>query len=209
MHVPYPLPREIGNIYLETTTLINLSAVSGMVGEGQVSLEYAQKALELAGKVGDRSGEAWSSLYMGYAYLLSNDLIRAQEAFQQSILIREEMRQEVLKTEPQAGLVQTYLALNEPGLALSETETILPYLQNGDALQGTEEPLRVYYACYLALEKMQDPRTQDVLHSAVALLETQVSKLRDANSRQMFVENVPWRLAIRRAWDDSHGSADD
>jgi hypothetical protein len=108
--------------------------------------------------------------------------------------------QPLLKTEPQAGLIQAFLAANKLDLALAESETIIPYLQNGNALQGTEEPLRVYYACYLILDKMQDPRSQVVMHSAIQLLETQLSKLRDENLRKMFVENVPWRLAIRQAW---------
>ncbi len=192
--------REIGNTYLESNTLVNLSAVSGVVGDGQSSLEYSQKALELCQKTRDRSGEAWSFLYMGYAYLLQNDPWQAEVAFQKSILIREEMGQPVLKAEPQAGLIQTMLRMDKPDLALSVTETIIPYLQNGDALQGTEEPLRVYYACYLALEKMRDPRAPVVLHSAVQLLETQVSKLRDESSRKRFIENVPWRLALQQAW---------
>jgi tetratricopeptide (TPR) repeat protein len=199
--------REIGNSYLETNTLINLSSVSGVVGDFQLSLEYSQKSLALSRTTGDRSNEAWSLLYMGYAYLLQLDLQQAKEAFSKSILIRQEMGQPLLKTESQAGLIQTYLAMGNLDSALSEAETIIPYLQNGDALQGTEEPLRVYCACYLALERAQDPRSQAVLHSAVQLLETQVSKLKDQNARQMFVENVPWRLLIHQAWEE-HTSTD-
>jgi hypothetical protein len=48
---------------------------------------------------------------------------------------------------------------------------------------------------------MKDPRSKTILHSAVQLLDSQVAKLRDENSRTMFVANVPWRLAIKEAWD--------
>jgi hypothetical protein len=102
--------------------------------------------------------------------------------------------------EPQAGMIQTLLAMSKTEFALKETEAIIPYLQSGDALQGTEEPLRVYYACYLTLQSTGDPRAQTILQSAVQLLDTQLSKLRDDNSRRIFVENIPWRLAIRQAW---------
>ena len=84
--------------------------------------------------------------------------------------------------------------------AVNEAENIVSSLMAGDMLEGTEEPLRVYYACYLALDKMKDPRSRTVLRSAFQLLEAQVSKLRDEKSRQMYVENVPWRLAIWQAW---------
>jgi len=193
--------REVGNTHLETNTLINMSAVAGIVNDADASLEYAQRALELARKIGDRSAEAWSFMYTGYAYLLRNDLVRADDVFRQSMQIREEMGQPGLKTEPAAGLIQVLLLKGENELALTETESVYPILQNSDALQGTEEPLRVYYACFLALEKIQDPRARTVLRSAAQLLETQVSKLRDDDARRMFVENVPWRLAVRQAWN--------
>ena len=94
-------------------------------------------------------------------------------------------------------------------MALAETEKILMYLFSGDSLEGTEEPLRVYYACYLALKQNQDSRFLAVLHSAGELLETQVSKLRDEKSRRMFIENVPWRLAIHRELNGSGSTTKD
>jgi len=197
-----PLSREVGNTYNETYQLINLSANSAIRNEAQAALEYAQKALELSKKIGDRSGEAWAFMYLGYAHLLKHDIFRAEESFRQSIAIREEMGQPGLKTEPMAGLIQTLLLRNDHAAALAEAEKIVSYLQTVSGLEGTEEPLRVYYACYLALEKAQDPRSQTVLHAAAELLEAQVLKLRDENSRKIFVENVPWRLAIYRAWKE-------
>lgn len=198
--------RELGNIYLEAAILINLSAVSGMVGDDHSSLAYAQKALELSRKTGDRGNEAWSFLYMGYAYLSRQDLVRAQDAFQLSMHIRDELEQPGLKTEPQAGLIQLLLLNEEPALAMEETEKVIAYLQNNEGLPGTEEPLRVYYACYRALKTMNDPRAATILQSAMQVLQTQVSKIRDDDLRQRFIENVPWRLAIRKAWDQLEGT---
>jgi tetratricopeptide (TPR) repeat protein len=196
-----PLSREVGNLYNETYQLINLSANSGVRNDPQASLEYSVKALELARQTGDRSAEAWSFLYMGYAYLLDEDFARAEECFHQSMLIREELEQPSLRTEPQAGLIQAFLLNGEPAAALAEVEEVLAYLGTVSApLEGTEEPLRVYYACYRALALAPDPRAVDVLASAAQLLEQQVLKLRDQTSRRMFVENVPWRLAIQQEW---------
>ncbi|MGZ9221499.1 MAG: ATP-binding protein, partial [Anaerolineales bacterium] len=192
--------REVGNLYLETNSLINLSAITGAGNEAQSSLAYAQNALTLSSKTGDRAGEAWSLLYMGYACLLLNELEQAEESFRQSIAIREELGQPGPRTEPVAGLIQTLLLKGESTAAMSETEKIISYLEAGGTLEGTEEPLRVYYACHLALENAQDPRSHTVLATAVQLLEAQVSKLRDEGSRQMYVENVPWRLAIQQVW---------
>jgi predicted ATPase/class 3 adenylate cyclase len=194
------LSKEIGNPYLETNALINLSAVAGAMADSQAALLYAKEALELSRKASDRSSEAWSLLYGGYAHLLLKDLQQAEESFRQSIAIRDELGQPSLKTEPAAGLIETLLLRESNVPAVIETERILTFLENGGTLEGTEEPLRVYYACYLALEKTKDPRARRLLESAVRLLEAQVSKLRDEGSRQQFVENVSWRAALRQAW---------
>jgi len=196
------LAREVANPYLEIYTLINLSAITGIAADAQKSLDYAENALELSRKSGDLAGEAWSLLYLGYAYLLLKDFLRAEEAFRESILIRERMEQPSLAIESRAGLIQTLLLQGNHAGALSEVERIITPLAAGATLEGTEEPLRVYYVCYVTLETLRDPRSLTILRSAVGLLEAQVSKLEDEQSRRMYVENVPWRLAIQRAWHE-------
>ena len=192
------LSREVGNVYLETYTLINLSAISGIVNEARASLEFAQQALQLSKTAGDRSGEAWSLLYMGYAYLLLDDLQKSEDSFRYSIAIREELQQPGMRIESLAGLVQTLLAKDDPLSAREGTEEIISYVAKEGTFEGTEEPLRIYYACYLVLEKTGDSRSRWVLHSAAQLLEAQVSRMKDEESRQMYVRNVPWRLAIQQ-----------
>lgn len=196
------LSREIGNPYLETNALINLSAIASAMKDAQSSLLYANEALVLSRNANDRSSEAWSLLYGGHAYLLLKDFRQAEESFRRSIAIRDELGQPSLRTEPGAGLIETLLLTENHEIAMLETEKILLFLQNGGTLEGTEEPLRVYHACYLALETTKDPRARALLHAAVQLLEAQVSKLRDEGSRQRFVENVSWRAAIRQAWHE-------
>jgi class 3 adenylate cyclase/tetratricopeptide (TPR) repeat protein len=204
-----PLLREAGNIYAEANVLINLSANTGVRNEIDASLDYSRKALELSIATEDKSSEAWSYLYMGYAYLAQGKFAPAEEAFRASMRIRDELGQPGLKMETLAGLVQSLLLRGEQALALVETEKILAYLYSGESLDGTEEPLRVYYACYLVLKENQDPRSLAVLQSAGELLETQVSKLRDEKSRRMFIENVPWRLAIHREWNGGVSTSTD
>jgi tetratricopeptide (TPR) repeat protein len=196
-----PLLRESGNVYAETNTLINLSANTGVRNQIEASLDYSQKALELSLVTEDKASQAWSYLYLGYGYLAQEKFILAEDAFHESMRIRDELGQPGLKMETLAGLVQSLLLRGEQVMALAETEKILTYLYSGESLEGTEEPLRVYYACYLALKQNQDLRSQAVLQSAGELLETQVSKLRDEKSRRMFIENVPWRLAIHKEWN--------
>ena len=191
------LAREIGDRYRETYTLINLSAVSGIQNEAKPALQYAQQAADLARKISERAGEAWAMLYMGHAYLLHNELEMAQSAYRKSLEIRNELGQPSLSMEPIAGLVETFLLANDLESAAREAEKILTFLESGSTLDGTEEPLRVYYACYRLLEKRQDPRARQILQTAMKLLEAQVSVFNDETARNRYIENIPWRRAIR------------
>jgi class 3 adenylate cyclase/tetratricopeptide (TPR) repeat protein len=196
------ISREVGNRYQEVYTLINLSAVSSLQQDVQASIDYAQRALELSRGTGDRSGEAWALLYLGHASQSIGDYERARESYTASKFLRNELGQRNMATEPDAGLIEIALVLNDSSLVMQGVEHILSYLASGGTLEGTEEPLRIYHACYMALKQANDPRSGRLLDQAAALLDSQVSKLRDERSREMFVRNVPWRLAIQKARRD-------
>ena len=138
-------------------------------------------------------------LYMGHAYQLQGEFEAARRAYLKSIALRDELDQPALAMEPIAGLVETYLAGNDIESASKEAEKILLFLNDGATLDGTDEPLRVYHACYLLLEKKQDPRFRQVLQRAMNILETQVSNFVDEDSRNRYIENIPWRRALRDA----------
>jgi hypothetical protein len=160
-------------------------------------LQYAEQARLLSLKVGDRAGEAWSHFYIGHAYLLMKQFPEARAAFSESIVIREGAQQINLVMEARAGLIETALEQNDPSAALVEAEIILAHLANAGTLDGTEEPLRIYFAVYLALKNAKDPRAKSVLQTAKQILGGQVSLLKDESSRAMYVQNVPWRKAIQ------------
>jgi predicted ATPase/class 3 adenylate cyclase len=190
------LTRETGNRSQEIMTLTNLSAVAASQNEADAALEYAQSAAQLAQRILERSGEAWALLYMGHAHLLRNELELAKAAYQKSLEIRNELGQPSLSMEPVAGLVEMYLQVDDPKSAWREADKIMAFLESGSTLDGAEEPLRVYYACYRAFEKTEDPRSRQVLQTAISLLETQVLKFNDDVARDRYIQNIPWRRAI-------------
>ena len=193
------IAREVGNLYQETYTRINLSAVTGIDGDAQASLEYAQSAQELAIKAGELSGEAWALMYKGYALLTLGDWAGAKESFQQSVFIRNALGQPGLAMEPLAGLIEVALRVNDLTTALAIAEKILGHFESGGTLEGTEEPLRIYLACVTALKQSNDPRAEAVLQAAAQFLKEQLSKIHSSDIRHSYVENVPWRRAIAEA----------
>jgi predicted ATPase/class 3 adenylate cyclase len=194
---------ETGHLHPLINTLINLSALAGVLKEGENALRNAQEALELAQKTSDLSGEAWAHHYMGHAHQLLGDFDLALTAYQTSIALREKLDQPALAMEPTAGLVETYLAMNDIISASQETEKILRFLKNGSTLDGTDEPIRVYHACFLLLKKKQDPLSRQVLQQANNILTAQVSNFVDDESRNRYIENIPWRRAVRDAMQEN------
>ena len=193
------IAREVGNPYQEAYTLINLSAVAGMQGDAPAALEYARSGYDLCRAIGERSGEAWSLLNMGHAYLLCEELEQAHAAYEQSLAIREEMRQPNLAAEALSGLTQIAMQHSDTESLAKRIESILAIVDGDNELSGAEDPIRVYFTLHQALEKMKDPRSRAVLQKAVQLLETQVSKFKDDTERLRYVENVPWRRALQQA----------
>jgi hypothetical protein len=175
-----------------------MSAVAGLRKEAGQALRFALEADELSKKIHDRSAEAWSQLYKGYALLLMEECAEARKAFQESVTIRMELGQLHLAMEPRAGLVEAALCTSDIAAASLEAEKILSYLAKAGSLDGTEEPLRVYYNCYQYLKQQKDPRAQQVLRAAAQLLQTQVSKFVDEAARRAFIENFPWRQALHK-----------
>jgi tetratricopeptide (TPR) repeat protein len=194
------IAREIGNLHHETYTLMNLSGVAEAQGRAPEAVQYASQANALCREKNDKQSEAWSWLYLGHAYLMGKRWDEAKNSYEQALSIRTKLGQSSLATEPIAGIIQVSLRTNDLIHARNLMEELLQYFADGGTLEGTEEPLRVYLACYNVLEKIGDLRSTMILERAMQLLEAQVSKLKDEQSRRMYIDNVPWRRAIERLW---------
>lgn len=195
------IAREVGNRYQEAYTLLNLSAVAGYQGNGQMALDYASQGLRQIRSIGDQNGEGWAQLYLGNACFLESDYQRAREAYQAALNLRTQLNQPSLKLEPLAGLVECALAAKKPEEALVHSQAILDHFAAGGTSEGAEEPLRVYLACYQGLQENGDERARRMLQDGYALLLENVNRLTDGTARRMYVENVPWRRAVKETWE--------
>jgi class 3 adenylate cyclase/predicted ATPase len=190
------IAREVNHTYQEIYTLLNLSAVSEAQGIADEAEQFAVEAMELSLARGDKSGEAWSYYYLGNAYLLSNKVEQAQESFTQALKMRKDQNQAALEKEPLAGLIRVALARGDRSTAARYADEVASYLSAGGTLDGTEEPLRIYLACYNALAAEQDPRCGEILKSACGILNAQASKISVLSSRRRFIDNVSWRREL-------------
>jgi tetratricopeptide (TPR) repeat protein len=184
------IAREVGNRFQQVYTLINLSSLAGLQDDASTALRSAAEAADLARETAEPSGEAWAMLYMGHAWSMQGEYELARTAYQKSIEIRRRLDQ------PISGLVEIAMAVNDLDAAEQDAESIIRFVHTNPTLEGTDEPLRVYHACYRYLEMKKDPRSAQLLQQARQLLETQVSKFKSESERRRYIENIPWRRAI-------------
>jgi predicted ATPase/class 3 adenylate cyclase len=190
--------RELGQRLEEMYTYVNLSASAYGQGYASDALAWAKKAQELAVAANDLIAEGWGWFNMGYAYLLNETPSLAVDAFQKSIAIRLKTNASALTIESRAGLCEAFLGLEDQASAGEEAEQVIQHMEKDPSFEGMEEPLRVYLSLHTYLEETGDPRAPVVLKNAAELMNGQVSKLHSDEARRMFVENVPWRRALRK-----------
>jgi tetratricopeptide (TPR) repeat protein len=196
--------REIGDKYLETYSLINLSSHAGALGDTEVAITYAEQGLELARQSNDRNAEAWALTYLGHGLLDSGTLSEAMKAYQAALILRNELDQSVLATEPEAGLARVALALGEQSEALTFVESIMSQLQRDSGLEGTDQLMRVYLSCYLALRSVNDARAPEVLNTAYRLLKKRADGIADPSARQLFLESIIFNKELMSIWNEQN-----
>ncbi|HEY6074815.1 MAG TPA: tetratricopeptide repeat protein, partial [Anaerolineales bacterium] len=195
--------REVGNPQYEAYALINLSAVASVQGDIPTAKEAASLAAELTTRIGDRIGESWALLNMGHAYMAAGEPEEAAESYQRCMDLRLELDMPGFEIEPMAGLIQAALGQKDLASASEHTEHILAHIERGGTLERTEEPLRIYLACYETLVQMKDDRARALLEEAGKLLDMQAARLPDESARQLFLNSTPWRRAIKRARENN------
>ena len=191
--------REQGNIMNEMYTYINMSAAAVGQENAAGALKWARKALEFAIKAQDRIAQGWGYFYLGHAFLLADQAESALDAFQKSAQCRNGSTAFILLTETRAGLIQAHAAIGNQKAAMIEAEKVYAHIGAEPRFEGAEEPLRIYFALYSFFKNTKDPRAQEVLQNANQLLNEQVSKLNSVDAQRIFVENVPWRQALKQA----------
>ena len=84
---------------------------------------------------------------------------------------------------------------------MAHAESVLAALQGGTPIDGTEEPVRVYLACWQVLDAAADPRAHAVLIAGHDLLMRRAEGIADANRRDSFLRRVPQHRRLIEAWD--------
>ncbi len=192
------LAREIGAKYEEGEALASLGLLCHQTGDHQAASGFCRQALEAVAELGEQRVHAYALTTLGHALAALGDLAAATDAHQQALASRRAAGEKTRALENLVGLAEISLA--EGGLAEAQVhvEEILAHLATG-SVDGAEEPLRIYLACYRALQASGDPRTANILATAQRMLAERAALITDPVLRQSYLENVPVHRELARA----------
>jgi tetratricopeptide (TPR) repeat protein len=184
----FPIAHSMEHL-IEPVCLSYLSLVQQHIGKAEDALSSAEQAVNLSREKANQDYEANALLHLGFILI---DLMRfdeAREALQKSEALRFQLHQSHLATEPEAGLAMIAMQDGELNDAILYVEQILDLLEE-HSLDGTDEPMRIYLTCYQVLQAVADPRGDELLVQAHALLMERADKITDDAMRTSYLENV-------------------
>jgi hypothetical protein len=111
------------------------------------------------------------------------------------------MDQSFLVMESREGLARVAMQRRDNILAKTEINPILKFLDEGNTLDGTEAPFRIYLTCYQVLKANQDTRASEILSEAYTLLQDRAGKISDKNLSHSFLYNVVANREIVREYE--------
>jgi tetratricopeptide (TPR) repeat protein len=178
--------RESGNHQAEGETLANLSlldCVQGRLAEGR---ENAHAAIALAKAAGDKVNLANAFYYLGRIELAAGNLKAAENALRRALDLRRDVSHPGRVAEIQAELALSAYQCSENTLALELLAPVLELLPDPSALDGTDDPCRIYGLATQILAANGDPRVDSVRNSGKSLLQERAEKISDPAFRQSF-----------------------
>jgi len=193
------LRQEIGDRQGQSEVLANLSLLTHHQQDNLAARRMAELALTMAETLGDYHLQGYALTHLGHALAALAQYPEAIAAYERALSIRLELGEQSRVLDSQAGLIRVALAQDDLATALSHAVEILDRLEN-HSIYGAEEPIRIYWSCYEALQAADDAAQKMLLAEAHRLLSAWATKIVAETDRQTFLENVAVHRAVLAAW---------
>ena len=178
---------------IQANILVNWALLAFCQGDAKTAVAHAQQALTLVNHTGWLVSYAHNVL--GYAYTALGRWQEAEDALLQALEVRQPPEPLPLWLETLAGLLHLAQRRDDAATARRYLAQILPHL-NPQAVQGAEEPLRVYWWVAEALIWLEDDGATAVLQEASTILHTQSANITDETWRESFLHAIPYHHAL-------------
>jgi predicted ATPase/DNA-binding SARP family transcriptional activator/Tfp pilus assembly protein PilF len=193
------LERDLGRRMAESSLLSDLGLLWHYLGDQEVACDLCRQALRISDEIGGSPDQDYTLTNLGHALVELGHLAEAANAYQQALQLRRAAARPDLATETLAGLARIALIERKLDQAQSYVEEILPYLERG-ALDGTDEPQRIYLTCYQVLHAQRDARGDAILEAAHRSLLARAAAIDDPAMRRSLLETVATHRDVVAAW---------
>lgn len=163
-------------------------------GNHGAALQQHEEALERFEALGDLIGQGFVWIHLGHIHAATESWAAAGRAYRLAATLRQELVQPHLEMEAVAGQAQVAWATSQFEEAKSYLERLGHFLA-GRALDGTEEPFRLYLTCYQVMAALGDARAPLLLQAARSLLDARAAALTPEALRRSFLA-VPIHRAL-------------
>jgi len=195
--------REIESRSGESWVLMGLGEVASRNKKYPNAHEYCKQAIKIACEIGYTDQEGYALSRIGDALIGMEQLGRAEIAHQKSLHLRQELDQQHLVIESKASLARVAFKRGDLSIAQNITDSILSYLDEGNTLDNTEKPFRIYLTCYEVLKVNNNPRADTILEEAYNLLQERTVKISDEELRHSFLDNVAENREIVKEYEEN------
>jgi len=187
--------REIGYRRGEGEALAHLCLLHHQQGAHEAALQEGEQAVIIARETSDRSDLGYALNFLGGPLLALGRSAEAGAAYAESLTLRQEIGEYNRAMEPLAGLAEVELSLGNLAEAGRCADGIRGHLERG-SLDVTDEPIRVYLACYRVLRATDNPAAPAILAAGRELLNERAALITDKNLRRSFLEDLPAHRAL-------------
>lgn len=190
------LSDETGERFFQGAAHVNISVIRRLAAAYAEAYSAAQQALAIFEAINSPYGEMHAMLQIGHALAGLARHADATDAYGRTIAICDEIGNEGLKQEAQAGLARLHLGQGDPIAANDALKPVLDHLDAGNDLAMCEEPLWIYLTCYEVLTAIGDSRAPALLAEGYRQLQDKVAQLPDERARLRCLNNIPHHRAL-------------
>jgi tetratricopeptide (TPR) repeat protein len=171
------------------------------------ALADAQQGRQLAEQSDNSNNRADAAVILGHACVAAKQWTDAAQAYQQAIVIYQQLGNAPLQVEPYAGLANVALAQGQVPQALALVDTILPVLAERP-YGRVNTPFYAYLVCHRVLMATQDPRATVMLQTAHSLLQSCAAHIGEDAAQRSFLECVAAHRELSQAYHQIGDAAD-
>ncbi len=172
-----------------------LALVYAKLGESERAHETVERAIPIARAINDRFTLGKALLIAGHLAADEKRWDAAHNAYAEALNVYVQVELAYLQIEARAGMAYALFARGENDAARELTEPVYDFLR-AQPLEGSDEPMRVYFTTHEILRAFDDARADEILNTARSLIIARADAMQSAETRASFLENVSWNRAL-------------